>query len=167
MNNTFDTTVESLFKGMDSFITTKTVVGDAVTIGDTIILPLVDVSFGVGAGAFAGDKKQNAGGGMGAKISPSAILVISNGVTKLVNVKNQDTVTKILDMVPDFVNKFASGGTKNESPMADAIQDAVDVIGILTTFFMPVNGWFVRALAAFSLMIVGYNLFSSGGKCGR
>ena len=58
MNNTFDTTVESLFKGMDSFITTKTVVGDAVTIGDTIILPLVDVSFGVGAGAFAGDKKQ-------------------------------------------------------------------------------------------------------------
>ena len=128
MNNTFDTTVESLFKGMDSFITTKTVVGDAVTIGDTIILPLVDVSFGVGAGAFAGDKKQNAGGGMGAKISPSAILVISNGVTKLVNVKNQDTVTKILDMVPDFVNKFASGGTKNESPMAGAIQDAVDVI---------------------------------------
>ena len=127
-DNSFNNTVESLFKGMDSFITTKTVVGDAVTIGDTIILPLVDVSFGVGAGAFAGDKKQNAGGGMGAKISPSAILVISNGVTKLVNVKNQDTVTKILDMVPDFVNKFASGGTKNESPVADAIQDAVDVI---------------------------------------
>ena len=128
MNKTFDTTVESLFKGMDSFITTKTVVGDAVTIGDTIILPLVDGSFGVGAGAFAGGKKQNAGGGMGAKISPSAILVISGGVTKLVNVKNQDTVTKILDMVPDFVNKFAAGGTKKESPVADAIQDAVDVI---------------------------------------
>ena len=128
MNNTFDTTVESLFKGMDSFITTKTVVGDAVTIGDIIILPLVDVSFGVGAGAFAGDKKQNAGGGMGAKISPSAILVISGGVTKLVNVKNQDTVRRILDMVPDFVNKFAAGGTKKGSPVADAIQDAVDVI---------------------------------------
>lgn len=125
MNNNFDTTVQSLFKGMDSFISTKTVVGDAVTIGDTIILPLVDVSFGVGAGAFAGDKKQNAGGGMGAKISPCAILVISNGVTKLVNVKNQDTMTKILDMVPDFVNKFASG-KKEESPVADAIQDAVE-----------------------------------------
>ncbi len=127
MNNNFDTTVESLFKGMDSFITTKTVVGDAITVGDTIILPLVDVSFGVGAGAFAGDKKQNAGGGMGGRISPSAILVISNGVTKLVNVKNQDTVTKILDMVPDFVNKFTSG-KKESSPVADAIQDAVDVL---------------------------------------
>ena len=125
MNNNFDTTVESLFKGMDSFISTKTVGGDAITVGDTIILPLVDVSFGVGAGAFAGEKKQNAGGGMGAKISPSAILVISGGVTKLVNVKNQDTVTKILD--PDFVNKFAAG-KKESSPVADAIQDAVDTM---------------------------------------
>ena len=86
------------------------------------------VSFGVGAGAFAGDKKQNAGGGMGAKISPSAILVISGGVTKLVNVKNQDTVTKILDMVPDFVNKFTAGKKEEKSTVADAIQDAVDVI---------------------------------------
>ena len=106
--NNFNTTVESLFKGMDSFITTKTVVGDAIHIGDTIILPLVDVSFGVGAGAFNGDKGQNAGGGMGGKIMPSAVLVIQNGQTKLVNVKHQDGVTKILDMVPDFVNKFAA-----------------------------------------------------------
>lgn len=39
-DTTFNATVESLFKGMDSFITTKTVVGDAIHIGDTIILPL-------------------------------------------------------------------------------------------------------------------------------
>ena len=107
-DNNFNTTVESLFKGMDSFITTKTVVGDAIHIGDTIILPLVDVSFGVGAGAFSGAKGNNAGGGMGGKIMPSAVLVIQNGQTKLVNIKHQDGVTKILDMVPDFVNRFAS-----------------------------------------------------------
>lgn len=108
VDNNFNTTVESLFKGMDSFITTKTVVGDAIHIGDTIILPLVDVSFGVAAGAFSQDKKNNGAGGMGGKIMPSAVLVIQNGTTKLVNIKNQDGVTKILDMVPDFVNKFTS-----------------------------------------------------------
>ena len=106
--NSFNNTVESLFKGMDNFITTKTVVGDAVHIGDTIILPLVDVSFGVAAGAFSQEKKNNGAGGMGGKINPSAVLVIQNGVTKLVNIKNQDGLTKILDMVPDFVNKFTS-----------------------------------------------------------
>ncbi len=116
-DNSFSTTVASLFKGMDSFISTKTVVGDAVHIGETIILPLVDVTFGVGAGAFSGENKNNGGGGMGGKITPSAVLVIQNGTTKLVNVKNQDGITKILDMIPDFVNKFTS---KDKQPQADS-----------------------------------------------
>lgn len=117
--NNFNTTVQSLFKGMDSFITTKTVVGDAVHIGDTIILPLIEVSFGVGAGAFCQDKKNNAAGGMGGKITPSAVLVIQNGCTKLVNIKNQDSVTKILDMVPDFVNKFTNKNSGKEQNIVD------------------------------------------------
>lgn len=50
--NNFKETVSSLFKGMDGFVAAKTVVGDAIHVGDTIILPLVDVSFGVGAGSF-------------------------------------------------------------------------------------------------------------------
>ena len=66
-DNRFDSTVEALFKGMDGFLSTKTVVGDAVRFDDgTIILPLVDVSFGVGAGAWAkqaGD--MSTGGGLG------------------------------------------------------------------------------------------------------
>lgn len=114
--NNFNTTVESLFKGMDSFITTKTVVGDAVKFDDgTIILPLVDVSFGVGAGCFSTENKKNsAGGGLGGKITPSSVLVLKNNSARLVNVKNQDTVTKILDMVPDLVDRFTGGKEKQE-----------------------------------------------------
>lgn len=110
-DNGFNSTIESLFKGMDSFITTKTVVGEAIKFDDgTIILPLADVTFGVAAGASQDDsKKNNGGGGLGGKISPSSVLVIKDGTTKLVNVKNQDSITKILDMVPDFVNKFTKG----------------------------------------------------------
>lgn len=115
-NQKFNATMESLFKGMDSFISAKTVVGDAVHINDTIILPLVDVSFGVGAGASNGDKKSAATGGMGGKISPSAVLVIKGDQIRLVNVKNQDAMTKIIDMVPDLINKFSG---KNEDVMKD------------------------------------------------
>ena len=124
-NNTFNQTVESLFKGMDSFITTKTVVGDAIHIGDTIILPLVDVSFGVAAGALTQEKKNNGAGGMGGKITPSAVLVIQNGTTKLVNIKNQDGMTKILDMVPDFINKFTSGKDTDDI-IDDVVSDDTD-----------------------------------------
>ena len=114
-DNYFTSPVEALFKGMDTFVTTKTVVGEAIHVGDTIILPLVDVSFGVGAGAFEGDKKSNGGGGMTGKLTPSAVLVIQNGSTKLVNVKNQDGLTKVLDMVPDFVDRFANGFGKDDT----------------------------------------------------
>lgn len=125
-DNNFNATVESLFKGMDSFLTTKTVVGDAVKFDDgTIILPLVEVSFGVGAGAFAGDKKNNAGGGLGGKITPSSVLVIQNGSSKVVNVKEKDSVSKILDMVPDVINKFVKNPKKNEHNEDEKIKEAV------------------------------------------
>lgn len=110
----FGLTVDSLLKGMENFVSTKTVVGEAVHIDDTIILPLVDVSFGVGAGATE-SKKENSvaggagGGALGAKISPSAVLVIKDGSARLVNIKNQDSLTKIIDMVPDIMDRFTSG----------------------------------------------------------
>ena len=103
--NKFNSTVSALLSGMDSVISSKTVVGDAIHIGETIILPLVDVSFAVGAGAFNGDNKEKGAGGLGGKISPSAVLVIQNGRTKLVNIKNQDTITKLLDLVQDVIDR--------------------------------------------------------------
>ena len=125
----FNQTVESLFKGMDTFLTTKTVVGDVVKFEDgTIMLPLVEVSFGVGAGAFTNDKKNNAGGGMGGKISPSSVLVIQEGKIRLVNVKNQDMVTKIIDMVPDVIDRFTKDGKKKKKDEQEVDEKAYDIL---------------------------------------
>ncbi|MCR5657572.1 MAG: GerW family sporulation protein [Butyrivibrio sp.] len=121
-NQNFDSVIDSLMEGMHSILGAKTVVGEATQIGDTIILPLVDVSFGVGAGASDADKKNTGTGGFGAKMSPSAVLVIKNGQTKLVNIKNQDAVTKVLDLVPDIADRFLNRG----NDMMDD-ESAVDV----------------------------------------
>ena len=121
-DNNFSSIVGSLLQGMESFLSTKTVVGEATQVGDTIILPLVDVTFGVGAGASSGEKKNGGAGGMSGKMTPSAVLVIKNGQTKLVNIKNQDTVTKIIDMIPDIVDKFTE---KKDEMVSD--EEAVDI----------------------------------------
>ena len=121
-DNNFNSVMTSLLKGVDSVLSTKTVVGEPINVGDTILVPLVDVSFGLGAGAGNQDKKASGGGGVGGKMSPSAILVIQNGKTKLVNIKQQDSVTKILDMVPDLVDKFTH---KNDDMISD--EEARDV----------------------------------------
>ena len=122
--NQFQGVVEALLRGMDTVLSTKTVVGEATKIGDTIILPLVDVSFGVGAGAGSNSQKNSTSGagGLGGKMTPSAVLVIKNGTTRLVNIKNQDAVTKILDMIPELVDRIAK---PKENEMSN--DDVVDI----------------------------------------
>lgn len=123
--NQFEGVVESLLSGMNTVLSTKTVVGTPTQVGDgTIIIPLVDVSFGIGAGAGTnGAKNTTSGaGGLGGKMTPSAILIIKNGTARLVNIKNQDAVTKILDMIPDLVEKFTS---KKEEAITD--EEAIDI----------------------------------------
>ena len=56
--NNLTSTVEALFKGVNGIVSTKTVVGDAITIDNVTIVPLIDVSFGMGAGEFDGEKKE-------------------------------------------------------------------------------------------------------------
>ena len=56
-------------------------------------------------------------------MTPCAVLVIQNDKTRLVNIKNQDTMTKILDMIPDVVDKF---GSKKEETMSE--QDVMDIL---------------------------------------
>ena len=114
-NNHFLENAEAIFKGLNTFLTTKTVVGEPITVGDATIIPLVDVSCGMATGTFAEDSKERGGGGMSAKISPTAMLIIQNGSTKLVHVKNQDAVSKLLDMVPDLINKITSKSEVDKS----------------------------------------------------
>lgn len=126
--SSYNGSLETLFSKMENFISSKTVVGEPVTIGDVIIVPLVDVAFGVGAGSVDSKAEKNnnekGAGGLGAKISPSAVLVIQNGAVQLVNVKNQNSVNKLIDMVPGIMSKldFSSafkGGSKAEEEKFD------------------------------------------------
>ena len=116
-----------MFKGMDGFVNSKTVVGEPVKVGDATLIPLIEVSCGMGAGGYVKEKDaKNGDGGAGAlssKITPTAILVLQNGNTKLVNIKNQDTMTKILDMVPDVIDRL-------KAPKTDKMieEDVVDIL---------------------------------------
>ena len=125
-DNNFASSVEAMMKSMDGYLHTKNVVGDPIKIGDNIILPLSEVSFGIGAGAYDGNVKSNGGGGgMGGKMSTSALLVIGkDGSTKLVNVKSSDAVSKIMEMVPDLINRFTKGGKNAEEADAEGVNEA-------------------------------------------
>lgn len=126
-NNNFDASIQALFKGMENFMTTKTVVGDAIHIEDTIILPLVDVTFGCAAGANSKETKgDNAAGGMGGKITPSAVLVLQNGNTRLVTLKDANNhIAKLMDVVPEVISKFTDMKGKKDNSSADMSDEKI------------------------------------------
>ena len=106
MSKDFNEAVNVLFDKVDDLVSTKTVVGEAIVVGDLTLLPLIEVAVGAGVDAKEND---NAAGGVGAKITPSAILAITPNGTHLINVKNQDAITKLIDMAPGVVNKLNFG----------------------------------------------------------
>lgn len=123
----FENTVKTFFEGMEKVVSTRTVVGDPQFVGDTTIVPLVDVSFGMGAGVSNKDKKNGTAGGMNGKISPSAVLLIKDGTTRLVNVRDQDVISKAVDLVPDVVNRISSI-VKDRGHKDPEVSEAVDKV---------------------------------------
>lgn len=103
--------LNAIFENFEKFISTKTVVGEPVKIGDTTLVPLIDVCFGAGTGGGDGvDEKGckglGGGGGGGAKISPAAVLVIKGDSVEMLPVKKGGSFEKLIDMVPEIVAKF-------------------------------------------------------------
>lgn len=124
----FGETVSKLLEGMEGFVSTKSVVGDARTLPDgTVIIPLVDVAFAVGAGAFNKDAKNRATGAVGGKMSPCAVLILRNDNTRLITIKDQDTLSRIFEMLPDVVQRVKNmiGKKKDGDGVSEEEIDAI------------------------------------------
>ena len=108
MSDSVKSNIESLCANLENFVSTKTVVGEAITIGNIVLLPLIEVSMGMAAGGSE-NKDKGTAGGLGAKITPSAVIAIINGNVQLINIKNQDAVTRLIDMAPGIADKLNFG----------------------------------------------------------
>lgn len=103
---------------LESMVDVNTIVGDMVSSPDgTVIIPVSKVCFGFAAGGsefntnklnkYSENTKLPFGGGSGAgvHISPVAFLTVKDGQVKLLNVNGTTSVDKLIDLVPDVVNK--------------------------------------------------------------
>ena len=54
---------------------------------------------------------------------PNSVLVRKDGNVKLVNIKNQDSITKLLDMVPDVLDRFKPKDKDVEEAVEKSVED--------------------------------------------
>ena len=132
-NNGFSEVMESLLHGMEGVLSSKTVVGEPVVINqNTFVLPLMDVSVGVGAGANVSENsgRNLGGGGLGAKFKPSAVLVVQDGNARIINIQEQDKMIHLIESAPDMVNRVLSMLHKKNSKVDAAVESAFDDLEI-------------------------------------
>lgn len=137
MDNNIKDLISAAMSSMKSIVEVNTIIGEPVTAADgTLIIPVTKVSCGFGAGGCEMPNKETredtaypfgGGSGGGVKMEPVAFLVISNNNVKVLPVgTSHNAVEKLLDMVPDLidkVNKVIGGYVKKEKKKAETIKE--------------------------------------------
>ena len=121
-------TIDALFKGLEGLASSKTVIGEPIYLDDVKLIPLIEVTAGLASGALAKNARQNGAGAMSAKVSPIALLILQNGHLKLINVRNQDIWNRLLDMIPDAIDRI-TGSVIPRSREAEA-REVLDEMGV-------------------------------------
>ena len=111
---------------------TNTIVGEPITTPDGVtLIPISKVSMGFGGGGSTFGNKtdasaQNLGAGLGSgvKIEPVAFLIVKDGYVRVMPVAlpASSTVDRIVEMVPDMVNKVGEFiGKKKAETVSDEL----------------------------------------------
>jgi uncharacterized spore protein YtfJ len=111
--------LKTIFQEMEEFLTTKAVVGEPIEVGAITLIPVINVTFGMGTGGGGGEgtkdstsQKGGAGAGLGAKISPTAVIVIKEGDISVIPLSGNAGLERLIDMVPDIVKKIKKRAEK-------------------------------------------------------
>lgn len=110
---------KKLFEDFKTMITTESVVGQPIYLGDAVIVPFVDVSFGFGSGQTGAEGKSGGEAG-GGRLTPTAVLILKGERVELFSIKNAASTTavdKVLNMVPEVISHFRK--KKEETPAED------------------------------------------------
>lgn len=98
---------ETLLEKLRFITQAETVIGNPIQAGESTVIPVSRVSVGFGFGGHASKGDTTASGG-GAAVDPVAFLVIKGDDVRIMPItKDSSLIGKVMDIVPDVVNKFS------------------------------------------------------------
>jgi uncharacterized spore protein YtfJ len=109
-----ESVVRTTLEEIEKVLSTKTVVGEPITIEGNTLIPLISIGFGFGAGAGTGKgEKQKgegtgAGTGGGAGVKPVAVIIINKEGVKIEPIMGSmaTAIERVGESVPKALEKF-------------------------------------------------------------
>ncbi len=122
--------LETIFSRLENMFRAKTVIGDPLTIGEITLVPVVNVTFGIGAGggesaAFGEQGGGGLGAGTGARMTPSAIVVINGNQVSLLPVEGRSSLGSVIEQVPDIISELRKVVQTDEDDFDDEIESDI------------------------------------------
>lgn len=109
-----ESVVKTTLEEIEKVLSTKTVVGEPMTIEGNTLIPLISIGFGFGAGAGTGmGKKQQgegtgAGTGGGAGVKPVAVIIVNKEGVRIEPIMGSmaTAIERVGEAVPKAIEKF-------------------------------------------------------------
>jgi uncharacterized spore protein YtfJ len=123
--------INTLFENLEKVLTTKTVFGEAITVGGTTLIPVIDIRFGLGTCGGAGDAPDKGagsgyGGGTGGCVTASAVIVIRGEDVQVMQIKKSTNVGKLVEMIPEIMDKIKPCMEKGEGKKTEVKVETTD-----------------------------------------
>ena len=134
-NHPIESLMNSAMKSLQDMIDVNTIIGDPIeTANGVVIIPVSKVSFGFASGGSQfneetieeyekKDKDEEhikynlpfgGGTGGGVSINPICFITVQNNNVKLLPVSHSSTIDRLIDFVPDLIEKIDNKMNKNE-----------------------------------------------------
>lgn len=120
--------MNALFNNLEKFLHAKTVFGEPITAQGVTLVPVVDISFGAGAGGGSSEKpaaSDGFGGGAGGRVTASAIIVIRGEHVQVMQIKKSTNLDRLMDMLPELLDRLSSN-KKDSSAVENVVKSAHD-----------------------------------------
>jgi sporulation protein YtfJ len=112
-------------ENLKALVDADTIIGTPVVVGDTTLIPVSKVAFGLATGGSDFPSKSGTGlfgggGGAGVTITPVAFISVTDGVVKMMPIYNElSTVDKALTMAPELIDKIKELFKKDKKQIAE------------------------------------------------
>lgn len=138
-NTTFTNNMDTLFTDLHDFVSTDTVLGTPLSVGNKTLVPVMSVTMGYGSTGMSTKVQNNSsnnannatsGTGLGARVTTNAVMVIENDSVSMLPVNEKSNMEQLMNKLPDAISSlsqsFSNGGMMNQSNNQDSSKGQQD-----------------------------------------